>query len=87
MKQTIKLLTALLLAPPVVLGAADQAGTNLPVFRYHGVVLEAANLKYRPHDDVIYPSVVRVAGRIANPLGSFYVPPRKVWRLSSATKI
>jgi hypothetical protein len=73
MKQTIKLLTALLLAPLVALGAADQAGTNLPVFRYHGVVLEAANLKYRPHDDVIYPSVVRVAGRIANPLGKFYL--------------
>jgi len=36
-------------------------------------VLEAANLKYRPHEDVIYPAVVNVAGRIANPLGRLYM--------------
>lgn len=60
-----------LFAPLTVLGAAEQTATELPGFRYHGVVLEAADLKYRPHDDVIYPSVVRVAGRIAKPPGKF----------------
>ena len=73
MKHSLAILTALLLAPLAGFHAADQAMTNLPVFRYHGVVLEAANLKYRPHDDVIYPSVVRVAGRIAKPLGKSYL--------------
>lgn len=55
------------------LGAADLASSELPRFRYHGVVLDAASLKYRPHDDVIYPSVVRAAGRLANPLGRFHL--------------
>ena len=63
----------LLLAPQVMLGAENQPVANLPLFHYHGVVLEAASLKYRPHDDVIYPSVVRMVGRVANPLGRFYL--------------
>ena len=81
-KRTTILLAALLPAPLVALNAAsppwqigafetDTAG--FPAFRYHGVVLEAAQLEYRPHDDLIYPSVVRVAGRVANPLGRFYL--------------
>ena len=55
------------------LSAADPASGKVPVFRYRGVVLEASMLKYRPHDDVIYPAVVRVAGRMAKPLGKFYM--------------
>ena len=43
--------------------------SHLPAFRYHGVVLEASQLKYRPHDDVIYPAVVRGDGRIPNAPG------------------
>jgi hypothetical protein len=73
MNRTNLTLIALLLTPLATLCAAERAATNLPAFRYHGVVLEAANLKYRPHDDVIYPSVVRVEGRIAKPLGKFYL--------------
>jgi hypothetical protein len=57
-------------APGIV---AEPSPPEFPVFRYHGVVLEAAQLTYRPHDDVIYPSVVRVAGRVADPLGKFYL--------------
>lgn len=67
------LTAVVLLAPLAALSAADQTPAKMPVFRYYGVVLEAANLKYRPHDDVIYPSVVRVEGRIAKPLGKFYL--------------
>jgi len=49
-------LTALLLAPLAVLQSVEAQGvSNLPAFRYHSVVLAAADLKYRPHDDVIYP--------------------------------
>ena len=50
-------------------GKGREFLANLPVFRYRGVVLEASQLKYRPHDDVIYPSVVRVDGRIPNAPG------------------
>ncbi len=45
----------------------------LPAFRYHGVVLQAADLKYHPHDDVIFPSVVRVAGRLPQPPGKLFM--------------
>ena len=39
----------LLLAPPAAFHAAEaQAAGDLPVFRYHGVVLQAANLKIAP---------------------------------------
>jgi len=72
-KFSILSLITLLLSPLAALHAGDQTATGLPGFRYHGVVLEAAHLKYRPHDDVIYPSVVRVAGRIAKPLGKFHL--------------
>ena len=63
----------LLLASPGTLFAAEPAPTGLPAFRYQGVVLEASQLKYRPHDDVIYPSVVLAEGRIAHPLGKFHL--------------
>jgi hypothetical protein len=73
MKQTSwLLLVALSLAPPAG-PRGEDVGTDLPAFGYQGVVLQAADLKYRPHDDVIYPSVVRVAGRVAAPLGKFYL--------------
>jgi hypothetical protein len=64
---------ALALAPALWLHAQDARTSALPAFRYHGVVLEAASLKYRPHDDVIYPSVVRVEGRLEKPLGKLYL--------------
>ncbi len=73
MMTRLTILTALLLLAAATDATEAQAASNLPVFRYRGVVLEAANLKYRPHDDVIYPSAVRVEGRIAKPLGKFYL--------------
>ncbi|MBI5387183.1 MAG: hypothetical protein HZA90_21145 [Verrucomicrobia bacterium] len=53
--------------------ASDTNPAALPAFRYHGVVLAADQLRYRPHDDVIYPTVVRAEGRIAKPLGKLYM--------------
>jgi hypothetical protein len=66
---------AVLLCWAFVCGANGQ--TNIPAgllpdFRYHGVVLSADDLKYRPRNDVIYPSVVRMAGRPGK-LGNFYL--------------
>ncbi len=46
---------------------------GLPVFRYYGVVLSAEGLKYRPQDDVIYPTVVRMDRHLAHPLGKYYM--------------
>ena len=52
---------------------ATNPESHLPVFRYHGGVLEASQLKYRPHDDVIYPAVVRVDRRIPNAPGKLFM--------------
>jgi hypothetical protein len=71
----MKPLTMLLAA--AISGAAGLAQETIPagvpVFRYHAVVLDASMLKYRPHDDVIFPSVVRVGGRVSGALGKFYM--------------
>ncbi|MDR1269522.1 MAG: hypothetical protein LBK82_08355 [Planctomycetaceae bacterium] len=48
-------------------------GQDLPHFRYHGVVLQASDLKYAPHDDVIYPAVFATEKRIEQPLGKYYM--------------
>jgi hypothetical protein len=63
------------LASALVPGTTAQTNLppELPTFRYYGVVLSADRLKYRPHDDVIYPSVVRMDGRLTNSLGKYYM--------------
>lgn len=53
--------------------ADSAAQTNLPVFHYHGVVLKAEDLKYRPHDDVIFPTVLRMDRHVTNALGRYYM--------------
>lgn len=45
----------------------------LPSFQFFGIVLQADGLKYRPHDDVIYPAVLRMDRHIAKPPGKFYM--------------
>ena len=72
------LVVAALVAAPFAQGRGAEPG-DLPRFRYQGVVLEAGALKYRPHDDVIYPSVMRVEGRVENPLGNMFMSHR--WTL------
>jgi hypothetical protein len=49
------------------------ANSTLPSFNYRGVILKAESLKYRPHNDVIYPTVVRVDQRVAKPLAKYYM--------------
>lgn len=76
--QPIRQLAAAL-APCALLWLAPElaAQSNLPAclpsFKYFGVVLSAADLKYRPSDDVIYPSVVRTDRGLKKPLGKFYM--------------
>lgn len=50
---------------------AAEPPAGFPAFRYQGVVLAAQDLKYRPHDDIIYPAVVRVDQRLAQPPGKY----------------
>ena len=69
------MLSALLGTLPVAAVAADAVLSNsaLPRFEPKGVVFSYEGLRYRPHDDVIFPSVVATAGRIAHPLGRYYL--------------
>lgn len=52
-------------------GAAKQAA--LPHFVPKGIVLDYEGLRYRPHDDIIFPSVIATTGRIEKPLGKYYL--------------
>lgn len=69
----------LFLAIFVVAGISARAestnvtAADLPTFKMHGVVLKASDLKYRPHDDVIFPSVLTVSRHLTNVLGKFYM--------------
>jgi hypothetical protein len=55
------------------LAAQTNLSLGLPAFRYCGVVLSAEGLKYRLHDDVIYPSVLRMDRHLTDPLGKYYM--------------
>lgn len=50
----------------------SAADVGLPVFTYHGVVLDYEGLKYNPCNDVIVPSVIRT-DKLQNPLGRYYM--------------
>jgi hypothetical protein len=54
---------------------AEPAFLNppLPRFEPKGVVFSYEGLRYRPHEDVIFPSVVATGGRFRNPLGRYYL--------------
>lgn len=46
---------------------------GLPHFEPKGMILGYEGLRYRPHDDLIFPSVVATSGRFPNPLGRYYL--------------
>lgn len=60
----------------IVLGSPAHAQTPLPAalprLQYVGVILSADDLKYAPHKDIIYPTVVKTTG-ITNALGKYYL--------------
>ena len=49
---------------------AKDAG--LPDFKYQGVALDYKGLKFNPHNDIIFPSVIRT-DKLPNPLGRYYM--------------
>ncbi len=53
--------------------AAEESKSGLPHFEPKGMVLGYEGLRYRPHDDLIFPSVVATYGRFPNPLGRYYL--------------
>lgn len=53
--------------------AAEESKSGLPRFEPKGMVLGYEGLRYRPHDDLIFPSVIATRGRFPNPLGRYYL--------------
>ncbi|MGB8353357.1 MAG: hypothetical protein WCD79_05680 [Chthoniobacteraceae bacterium] len=45
----------------------------LPRFAFQSIVLAPENLRYNPCDDLIFPSVIKTVGHIAQPLGKYYM--------------
>jgi hypothetical protein len=45
----------------------------LPEFHFKGVALHPDNLSYAPTGDLIHPTIVKTEGRVANPLGRYYL--------------
>jgi hypothetical protein len=56
-----------------ITAAADVSRPGLPHFEPKGMILGYEGLRYRPHDDLIFPSVVATHGRFPNPLGRYYL--------------
>jgi hypothetical protein len=74
---------ALLRGTAGALGAAALAGTlpaapahalaGWPTFTYRREVVLRDALRYNPTNELIFPSIRRVAGRVPNPLGGYYL--------------
>ncbi|WP_340699090.1 hypothetical protein [Cellulosimicrobium funkei] len=52
---------------------AHAAVPGFPTFRYLGQPLDRSTLRYNPTNELIFPSVRYVAGRVENPLGRWYM--------------
>jgi len=53
--------------------AATAAIPGFPTFNYLGEPLDMDSLRYNPNNEMIFPSVRNVAGRIANPRARWYL--------------
>ncbi|GAB3225222.1 twin-arginine translocation signal domain-containing protein [Glycomyces halotolerans] len=52
---------------------ASAAVPGFPTFNHLGVALNKGSLDYNPTDELIFPSIRYVAGRVQNPLGAWYM--------------
>ncbi|GAB3652737.1 hypothetical protein [Glycomyces tarimensis] len=56
-----------------VAGPANAAVPGFPTFTYRKEALNKSSLDYNPTNELIFPSVRYVAGRVQNPLGAWYM--------------
>ena len=49
-----------------------QAGP-LPKFTFKGIALHPESLSYAPTEQLVHPSIVKMRGRVKNPLGKYYL--------------
>lgn len=52
----------------------DPASANtFPAFVYQGIAVNPGDLNYNPTDEYIFPTIIRAADHVANPLGTYYL--------------
>ncbi|MEV7548342.1 hypothetical protein AB0N89_01800 [Amycolatopsis sp. NPDC089917] len=63
-----------LAAMPVLgAGSASAAPAGFPEYRFLRTAFDKSKLKYNPTGELIFPCIRGVAGRVANPLGRYYL--------------
>lgn len=53
--------------------SAKAASGPLPEFTFQGIALHPKDLKYKPTDQLIHPTIIRMEGKVDNPLGKYYL--------------
>jgi hypothetical protein len=61
------------LAILLVSGYSTQGAGPLPGFTFKGVALHPEDLSYAPTEQLIHPSIIKMEGRVENPLGKYYM--------------
>lgn len=46
---------------------------EFPYFRYEGVIIDPANMKYKPTNEYDFPTIIRAEDYFDNPLGKYYL--------------
>jgi len=46
---------------------------EMPIFKYKGIILDDKDLRYNPHQDLIFPSVIAAHDCFISPLGRYYL--------------
>jgi hypothetical protein len=54
-------------------GYSTQGAGLLPEFTFKGVALHPEGLSYAPTEQLIHPSIIKMEGRVKNPLGRYYM--------------
>src|SRR4051812_29473359 len=57
----------------VLPGTASAAPAGFPDYRFVRVAFDKTKLKYNPTGELIFPCIRGVAGRVAGPLGRYYL--------------
>jgi len=73
MKSFRRVVTKVVLAGASLSAVWTHADGPLPEFTFRGVALHPKDLRYAPTEQLIHPTIVETTGRVAAPLGKYYL--------------
>jgi hypothetical protein len=73
LRTTVGLGLGLAVLPATIAGTASAAPAGFPEYRFLHTAFDKSKLKYNPTGELIFPCIRGVDGRIANPLGRYYL--------------